>query len=119
MADGLISISIKEIDLVPTEEDLNRRIERGQRAFGGMVVRDATNYVPQLDGGLRGSGKSENGGKQATWESYSPRGYPYGVLQFYTQFPNYTTGGTGPRWDLKATGLHSSAWVNELGGIMK
>lgn len=119
MADGIIRIRIRDIDLAPTKEDLNQRIDRGQRAFAGMVVRDATNFVPMRDGDLRESGKSENGGKQATWESYSPKGYPYGVLQFYTQFPNYTTGGTGSRWDLKATGLHSSAWVSELGGKMK
>lgn len=115
---GGISISIKEIDLKPTKEDLEQRVKRGQRAFGGMFLRDAQPYVPLKDGPLRGSATVRGDGKQVSWESYSYQGYPYGVLQFNTQFQNYTTPGTGPRWDLKAEGNHREKWVAELGAIM-
>lgn len=115
---GGISISIKEIDLKPTKEDLEQRVKRGQLAFGGMFLRDAQPYVPLRDGPLRGSGTVSGDGKQVSWESYSYQGYPYGLLQFNTQFQRYTTPGTGPRWDLKAEGNHREKWVSELGAIM-
>ena len=42
---------------------------------------------------------------------------PYAAYQFYNQWSNYTTPGTGPRWDEKAKGIYMSDWEKAfLGG---
>ena len=119
MADGSIRFTIKDFDLKPTREDLRRRHKRGQLAFAPMFIRDAERLVPLKDGPLRASAHPVNGGKQAVYDVISPKnGYPYAPRLFYEQFMNYTTPGTGPRWDLRAEGLFATKWVSELERIM-
>lgn len=115
---GLISMRISEVDLTLTRAEWEQRQKSGQQTFGNAVLRDTQRYVPLKDGPLRGSGSVENGGKQVSWESYSKRGYPYGVRQFNVQFSNYTTSGTGPNWDKKAQGIHFQGWVSEVKGAL-
>lgn len=109
---------IKSIDLRNTEEDLKERHRRGQQKFGEIFLKDAQPFVPLEFGPLRGSSLVENGGKQVSWEIYSDRGFPYGVQQFYTQYSNYTTPGTGPRWDEQAKANHYQSWVQQIKGVM-
>ena len=114
----MIHAYINKVDLAPTYADWKQRHIRGQLVFGQVFLRDTQRYVPLKDGPLRSSGAVENGGKQVSWESYSNRGYPYGVRQYKTQFSNYTTPGTGPNWDKKAQGIHFQGWVSEVKGAL-
>lgn len=111
----MYTFRIKEVDFRGLFRDLENKKERAQRAFGETALQDMQPYVPMKSGALRGSGHTENGGKQIVWEVYASNGYPYGAKQFETQYMNYTTPGTGPHWDERATGIHMSHWENVTG----
>ena len=86
-------------------------IKAGRYAVANQVLADSNNYVPALDHHLRPSGIAQPDGKAVTWNT------PYAKAQFYGKvgkggYPvkNYTTPGTGPRWDKKAKGIHMKDW---------
>lgn len=115
----MLRMYISRVDLAATYADWEQRQLRGQQRFGEVFLQDTQQYVPLRGGPLRGSGKVENQGKQVSWESYSNRGYPYGVRQFNVQFSKYTTPNTGPHWDKKAQGIHYQGWVTEVEGALR
>lgn len=113
-------IFVKDVQLEPTIEDLRDRVLRGQTFLVNQAGRDMNRYVPLKYGPLRGSMKPDPGAKQVSWEVYAPsNGYPYGVLQYHTQFSNYTTPNTGPFWDKKAAGIHMQAWIKGTEAAMR
>jgi len=68
------------------------------------------NYVPQLSGDLRMSVVASSDGRTISWNT------PYARAQYYGSngravFSNYTTPGTGPRWDEKAKNIHMNGWI--------
>lgn len=86
-------------------------MKQGDYALANQALADMNNYVPALDHHLRNSGTIDLNGKAINWNS------PYAKAQFYGKvgkggYPvlNYTTPGTGPRWDLKAKGIHMEDW---------
>lgn len=86
-------------------------IKAGRYAVANQVLADSNNYVPALGHHLRNSGTIDMDGKGVNWNT------PYARAQFYGKvgkggYPvqNYTTPGTGPRWDEKAKGIHMKDW---------
>ncbi len=69
-----------------------------------QAFEDMQPYIPMEFGDLRASGRVEDH-ETITWGELV-----YGPVQYYTQFQNYTTPGTGPYWDKVASGNHMTAW---------
>lgn len=86
---------------------------RGRYALANQAMADMDQFVPMLSTALRNSATIDLDGKAVNWNT------PYAKAQFYgtngiVSFHNYTTPGTGPRWDLKAKGIFMSDWINSF-----
>lgn len=81
-------------------------IRRGQYALANQALADMNPLVPMDEGNLRQAATIANDGTAITYHM------PYAGKLFYMYMYNYTTPGTGPRWDLKAKGLFMSDWIN-------
>lgn len=90
--------------LTGVEVRLNQMTKRGQHALVNQVYADSNMYVPMLSGDLRNQSSVALDGKSIIWHA------PYARRHFYNQMVNYTTPGTGPRWDLKAKSIHLESW---------
>lgn len=82
---------------------------RAQYAVGNQMLIDMNNHVPLDSSTLRQTGSVGKQGEELTWET------KYAKAQFYgtngkAVFRNYTTPGTGSRWDLKASGMYMNDW---------
>lgn len=89
-------------------------LSKGRHAMANQILLDMDRYVPKKRGDLRASGRVVD---DARGVKYSQ---PYARAQFYGKsfrkgksytFRNYSTPGTGPRWDLKAQGAHGKNWA--------
>ena len=65
---------------------------------------EAYTFVPRKSNTLRTSAHLKNDGSVILYET------KYAKRQFYLRGKKYSTPGTGPRWDLKAKGLHGKSW---------
>ncbi|OFI48819.1 hypothetical protein BG261_05365 [Floricoccus tropicus] len=96
------------IDMKGVYDKLSQsNLTAGRVALSNQAYSDMNeNFVPFKDGGLRGmSGISKNG-EQLFWNSV------YARKHFYNDFsPNYSTPGTGPHWDDKASNVFMSDWI--------
>lgn len=79
-------------------------MDRGQMAMGNQMLSDMNMFIPMRDNILRQTGHLSSDNKTLIWSTL------YAKKQFYIQASNYTTPGTGPRWDLKAKGMFLSDW---------
>lgn len=79
--------------------------QRGQYALVNQVHADSNLYAPRKTGDMRNQSTITFDGKQIIWHA------PYARRQYYNQFRNYTTPGTGPRWDQKALAIHGNQWL--------
>lgn len=77
----------------------------GQYALANQAHADMNNYVPALNYNLRNQSYVSGDNKEIIYNT------PYARKQFYVQHFNYTTPGTGSRWDLKAQAIHLGSWV--------
>lgn len=94
------------IDLRGVQRKFNSSsIRRGQYALANQALADMNKFVPAKDYDLRNQTSVSLDGTQITYNA------PYAAYQFYNQFNNYTTPGTGPRWDLKAKSLYINNWI--------
>lgn len=84
----------------------SRMTKAGQQAFVNQVYADANQYAPMLSGDLRNQSSIGIDGKSITWNA------PYARRHYYNQMVNYTTPGTGPKWDEKAKAIHGRSWTN-------
>lgn len=95
-----------DVDLKQIEQALSdKNLKHANRRAAGKFLQRAQPYVPLRDGPLR------TGGQVVDHETVEWRGTRYGKAQFYggtgkATFRNYTTPGTGKRWDLVAKGNH-------------
>lgn len=107
----MVSVSIK---LDGVRKKLSADAERrGRYAVANQALADMDPFIPMLSTALRNSGTIDLDGKGINYNT------PYARAQFYGKvgkggYPvrNYTTPGTGPRWDLKAKGVFMSDWIN-------
>lgn len=86
----------------------SKNIDRGLYALTSQVHADMDQYVPKRHGHLRQDSFAHNNTitymmpyAKAQFRGIVGKGYPV---------RNYTTPGTGKRWDLKAKGNHMDAW---------
>ena|SRR5699024_611528 len=79
--------------------------QRGQYAVANQALSDMNPFVPKKKGILRMTGHVEGGGEYVVWNT------PYVARMFYIMMYNYTTPGTGPRWDNKAKAMFMSDWI--------
>lgn len=82
-----------------------RNRKNANRRATGKFLQRSQPYVPLKSGALRSLGRVVD------HETIEWRGLPYGKAQFFgtngkVVFKNYTTPGTGKRWDLVAKGNH-------------
>lgn len=101
----------KDLSGVPVK--LDRMTELGQYALVNQVHADMNPYVPMLTGDLRNLSNVLLDNKSIIYNM------PYARKQFFIQHENYTTPGTGPRWDLKAKAIHGSSWENIVKKAMR
>lgn len=85
------------------------RQQRAAYALASQMLADMTKYVPRREGFLQMSGHVSADIKSLIWRT------PYAKAQYYggngrTQYRNYTTPGTGKRWDLTAEANHMKSW---------
>ncbi|MCV2505654.1 minor capsid protein [Melissococcus plutonius] len=91
--------------------DINN-LKLAQFALMNQVYADMNLYAPRKEGKLR-----DDSYVNGTTVFYP---LPYAKAQFHggfitkngrkIKFSHYTTPGTGPRWDLKAKGMHMQSW---------
>lgn len=81
-------------------------VQRGRYAVANQALADMNPFVPADDFILRQSATINIDGTGINYNT------PYARRLFYIYMYNYTTPGTGPRWDLKAKGMFMSDWVD-------
>lgn len=100
-------------DLTGVPVRVNKMTKVGQYALINQVHADMNPYVPMLTGDLRNQSTMTLDMKSIIYN------VPYSRKQFYIQHSNYTTPGTGPRWDLKAKSIHGDSWARVAGKAMR
>lgn len=94
-----------EADMTGAERKMGAQArDRGQYAMGNQMLADMQPYVPKKEGILRMTGHMTEDNESLIWDT------PYAKRQFHMQGANYTTPGTGGRWDLVARGNHMADW---------
>lgn len=94
-----------DIDLSGAYKKLDSHsINRGRYAVANQALADMNPFVPMDEGITRQTGHVNSDGAAVLWDT------PYVRRLFYMPMYNYTTPGTGPRWDLKATRMFISNW---------
>ena len=82
-------------------------IKRGQYNMAQrMHATMNENFVPMRDGNLRALSNVSPDGKSINWNSVYARRHYYAPGTW-----DYTTPGTGPKWDEKAKGVFMSDWI--------
>ena len=88
-------------------------VTRGRRALANQALADMNQFVPMDEGILRMTATININGSAVNYNT------PYARAQFYGKVGkgghtvrNYTTPGTGPRWDLKAKRIFMSDWLD-------
>lgn len=79
--------------------------QRGQYAVANQALADMNPFVPMDEGILRMSTTIDIDGSAINYNM------PYAARMFYMMMYNYTTPGTGPRWDNKAKAMFMSDWI--------
>lgn len=102
-----------DVDLSGVLPKVENMTKLGQYALVNQVHADMNIYVPALDYDLRNQSSIGVDGKSVNYN------VPYARRQFYVPAINYTTPGTGARWDLKAKGIHRLSWENIVKRAMK
>lgn len=103
-----------KVDLRGAQKKLSsQNLTRGKVAMANQALMDMDRYVPLETNALRASGHVTDGGNAVEYNT------PYARAQFYgSTFSRGVTrtwskgkeAGTGPRWDLKAKGIHGKNW---------
>lgn len=104
-----MGVSVK-VDLGGAYRKLNANSRmRGQYAMANQMLADMNQFVPKKSNTLRTTGHVSGNGDSLIWRT------KYANAQFRgtngkAVFTNYSTPGTGPRWDLKAKGPYMDSW---------
>lgn len=85
----------------------------GQYALVNQVHADSNLYAPMLSSDLRNQSTIAIDGKSIIWN------VPYARRQYYNYGANFTTPGTGPKWDSKALAIHGKQWEQITKKAMK
>ncbi|WZY36125.1 minor capsid protein [Bacillus sp. FSL W8-1122] len=101
------------VNLTVAKKKLSQsNVKRGRFALANQAMADMNQFVPMREGILRQTATIDIDGGGVNYNT------PYAKAQFYGKvgkggYPvrNYTTPGTGPRWDLKAKPMFMSDWI--------
>lgn len=97
------------INLDGVKKKLNEAsMKRGQYALANQALADMNQFVPKDENILRQSATIDIDGTGINYNT------PYAAKLFYMYMYNYTTPGTGPRWDLKAKSAFMHSWIDAL-----
>lgn len=105
MADARIVFDFRGIYRKTSPENQTK----GKIAMANQMLIDTDPYIPLEDGELRVSGRVEGLGDALTYNTVYARAQFYGSNGIVS-FNNYTTPGTGKRWDEKASENHMDSW---------
>lgn len=83
-------------------------IIRGRRMMANQMLSDMHQYVPRKEGILRMNATIAIDGSSINYHQ------PYASRQYHNQFQNYTTAGTGPKWDEVAKARHGRTWERQF-----
>lgn len=83
-------------------------MNKANRALAGQMLMDMTPNVPFRKGTLRGTGLVSNDGKSLSWNT------PYARRRFYEEGVQFSTPGTGARWDNRAKAVNMDSWLRVL-----
>ncbi|AMQ06732.1 minor capsid protein [Sporosarcina psychrophila] len=97
-----VTINLDGVKARISQEAMNR----GRYALANQAMADMDQFIPMLSGALRMTATIDIDGGGINYNT------PYSNKLFYMYMHNYTTPGTGPRWDLKAKGAFMSDWIN-------
>ncbi|AAU85091.1 minor head protein [Bacillus phage BCASJ1c] len=93
------------VELSGAKDKLSPQTQRrGQYAMANQMLQDMNQFVPMEEGILRLTGNISSDAEEIYYNT------PYAKRRFYEPAYNYTTPGTGPRWDMKAKRLFISDW---------
>ena len=115
MADLAIHLDVGNVDQLLNSANK----QRAKLALASQMAMDMEKYVPLRKGPLRAN--------LTITPDHLSYGENYARAQFYgtndngkTKFQNYTTEGTGPRWDKKAKAKHMDDWKDTfIDGLRK
>lgn len=95
------------VNLKGARQKLSSQAQRqGRQALGNQALADMNQFVPMDEGILRQTATVDIDGSGINYNT------PYARRLFYMYMYNYTTPGTGPRWDIKAKRVFMSDWIN-------
>ena len=84
---------------------------KARKIMSNQMIIDMDKFIPYKDGDLRGSvGLSDEGETIEYRTKYAKAQFYGGTKNPPRTFRNYTTKGTGKRWDLKAKGIYLGEW---------
>lgn len=83
----------------------NQMVKLGQYALANQVHADSNLYAPMKSTDLINQSNVSADNKKIVYNA------PYARRQYYNQYVNYTTPGTGPKWDQKAKSIHQRDWI--------
>lgn len=106
-----MGVNVK-VDFDGVYKKKDKMMKNGQYALANQVHADSNNYVPAKSYDLRNLSSIALDGKQIIYN------VPYARRQYYNQYSNYTTPGTGPKWDQKAKSIHLKSWLKITKGAM-
>lgn len=95
-----------EIKLEGVKRKLSKdALRSGRYAVTNQALADMNQFVPMREGNLRTATSMSLDGSEITYHM------PYAKAHFYAPDGwNYTTPGTGPHWDDKASGIYMEDW---------
>ncbi|HEL2057761.1 TPA: capsid protein [Streptococcus suis] len=105
MADSKIIVKMDRA-LEKTDE---KALVNGRIALANQILIDVDPYIPLRDGPLRLSGRVEQMGRIVSHNTVYARAHYYGTNGI-VDFHNYSTPGTGPKWDERAKENHMNSW---------
>lgn len=108
----MVRVNVKK-DLKGVYRKTDRYVKQGQIALVNQVHADMNPYVPFLRGPLRNTSHVASDNKAVIYPQ------KYAKKQFYVPAFNYSTPGTGARWDLKAKAVHGGSWPGVVKRAMK
>lgn len=90
--------------LKPMEDQLVKGTKSARQRVANQIHADSNRYAPMLTGDLRNQSTINIDGSAITWNAF------YSIYQYSKQYSNYSTPGTGPKWDEVAASKHMAAW---------
>lgn len=92
-----INVNITNLDKIPM------RFDDGQKWAANQAMMEMHEFIPKKEGYLRDSQTMSLDGKHISYHTPYARPQFYGLINGH-EVQNYTTPGTGKRWDLRLTG---------------